>query len=245
MMEENDYLLFEDYIEETMSDAAKLSFERRLKTDAPFLESFNLYKEATHHFKNRFAKEEETLAFKNSLNATATEYFKNQSPKVIKFEPWKYATAACLLLFSGLFFYFNSISGIPTYKDLNTISEINIVERSTNTTVLKKAEEAYNTQSFNEAKIYFEQILAKDTTNSELLFYKAIAQLELSEYMEAENSLTRLSKGTSVYANEALWYLALSKLKQKEYDSCKMILNTIPASADTYSKAQKLVKVLE
>jgi|GEM_PF-1112161 len=245
MMEENDYLLFEDYIEETMSDAAKLSFERRLKTDAPFLESFNLYKEATHHFKNRFAKEEETLAFKNSLNATATEYFKNQSPKVIKFEPWKYATAACLLLFSGLFFYFNSISGIPTYKDLNTISEINIVERSTNTTVLKKAEEAYNTQSFNEAKIYFEQILAKDAVNSELLFYKAITQLELSEYAEAENILTRLSTGTSVYADDALWYLVLSKLKQKDYEACKTILSSIPADTPNYEKAQDLLDKLD
>lgn len=245
MMNENDYLLFEDYLDETMSEAAKLTFESRLKTDATFLESFNLYKEATNHFKNKFAREEETLAFKNNLETTATEHFKKATPKLVKFQPWKYATAACLLLFSGLFFYFNSISGIPSYEDLNTISEINIVERSSNSELLKKAENAFNKQSFTEVKNYLDQILVKDTTNSELLFYKAIAQLELSEYMEAENSLTRLSKGTSVYANEALWYLALSKLKQKDYEACKKIINTIPVQTENYDKSQKLLKKLE
>ena len=48
----------------------------------------------------------------------------------------------------------------------------------------------------------------------------------------------------SIYKNKAIWYLALSKLKQKDFTACKEILLTLPKSSEDYDNAQKILNKL-
>ena len=54
-----------------------------------------------------------------------------------------------------------------------------------------------------------------------------------------------LKSGNSIYKNKAIWNLALSKLKQKDYKSCKEILLTIPADYENYDQVQELLQELD
>lgn len=60
----------------------------------------------------------------------------------------------------------------------------------------------------------------------------------------ADGILTKIAQGNSVYKDKAIWNLALSKLKQKDLESCKKILNRLPKDADNYIKAKELLKKL-
>mgnify|MGYP003474445742 CR=1 FL=1 len=69
--------------------------------------------------------------------------------------------------------------------------------------------------------------------------------LQKEAFQKAENNLAELKSGTSIYKNKATWYLALSKLKQKDYKTCKEILLTIPDDYEDYDQVQELLSELD
>ena len=81
--------------------------------------------------------------------------------------------------------------------------------------------------------------------NPELHYFYAIALIETNDYAKAETLLKEIKSGTSVYKEKATWYLALSNLKQKKLEECKIYLKQIPTDAEDYDNAQKLLKRLD
>ena len=75
----------------------------------------------------------------------------------------------------------------------------------------------------------------RDTTQKEFALLTGIPQTHLNEII----------KGNSAYKNTATWYLALSKLKQEDYDSCKSILLQIPNDYEDYDQVKILLDELK
>lgn len=244
-MNEQDYILFENYLLGDLSETEKSAFEARLKTDSKFNDSFNTYKELSSFLEHKFGNEEASTAFQNNLKNISKTYFeKLDAPKkVVRFKIWKYAVAASVVLLIGIT-VFNNFSS-PVYEDFANYNSISLTVRGEQDALLKTAENAFNTKDFAKAEEAFKSLMLIDKDNAELQFYRAIANVELNKYETAERLLTSLSKGQSAYKNKAIWYLALSHLKQKDYDASLEILKTIPEDADDYNKAQKLIKKLE
>lgn len=243
-MEDQNYILFENYISGILSEGEKESFENRLKSDLEFQERFNTYKGLSGFLKHKFENEDESAAFQNNLKGISNRYFEKQetSKKRVQFKPWQYAIAASVALLIGVF-VFNNLSS-PVYGDYANYNTISLTVRGSNDQLLKTAETAFNTKDFEKADVIFKDLLALDTMNSELKFYRAIANIELNNFEVSDALLEVLSQGNSVYKNKALWYLALSKLKQRDNKACLEILKMIPEDADDYKFAQKLLKQL-
>lgn len=244
-MEEQNYILFEDYISGELSKDEITAFKDRLNTDSEFNKAFTTYKELSGFLENKFEHEEKTISFKNNLKDISDSYFedKTSSSKVIKFNFYKYAIAATVVVFLGIFM-FNQFSN-PSYDDFMSYDEVSLTVRGTQNELKAKAEEAFNTKSFAEAETYFTQLLSEDDSNQELLLYKGVTLLEQNKFDEADALFGKLSQGNSVFKNKSTWYLALSKLKQKQNDSCIEILKTIPEDAEDYRQVQKLLKKLD
>jgi tetratricopeptide (TPR) repeat protein len=243
-MDTQNYTLFEDYLNGTLTENEKISFESNLKNNTIFNEEFNTYKELSGFLEHKFQYEDASAAFQNNLTTISNKHFeKLKTPKrIIKFKTWQFAIAASLLLFFGIQ-YFSPSS--PSYNDFTSYDTISLVLRDSGNKLLTNAEVAFNAKNFIKAEQYFSQLLETDVNNNELKLYKAFSQIELNQFNEADTTLSILSKGNSVYKNKATWYLALSKLKQKEYAACITVLKTIDAEADDYKKAKKLLKKLE
>ncbi|WP_372757236.1 tol-pal system YbgF family protein [Mariniflexile sp.] len=244
-MEEQDYIVFENYLLEALSEAEKNAFEARLNTDTKFKESFNTYKELSSFLKNKFENESASTAFQENLKSISNNYFGNQktSKKIIKFKPWQYAVAASIALLIGIVM-FNNFS-TPVYSDYANYESISLTVRGGQDGLLKTAENAFNTKDFAKAEIAFKELLITDENNTELQFYRGVTNIELNNYALADWLLKGLKEGNSVYKNKATWYLALSKLKQKDYDATLEILKTIPKEAEDYEAAQKLINKLD
>jgi len=86
--------------------------------------------------------------------------------------------------------------------------------------------------------------LQEDATKVELQLYLAICLVEQNKFELADSILTKIIKGNTIYKNKAIWNLGLSKLKQKDYSSCKLVLTSLPKSADDYTQAAKILKKL-
>lgn len=240
-MNEERYILFGQYLENELSAEEKTNFEKQLSEDQEFASAFEIFKDLNLHLENKFGNATELNTFKKNLKSISKEHFKTKKSKVVAFKLWQYAIAASVAIFVGLF-VFQNIN--PSFEDYNNPEMATFIERSDVNENLKLAQEAFNSKKYKTAIPYFEAILTANKS-PEIQYFYAISLLEENQIQKAEANLVELKSGISVYKNKATWYLALSKLKQKEYKSCKEILLTIPDDYEDYDQVQQLLNQLD
>ena len=241
-MKEELYLSFENYLSNELLLKEKIIFENRLQNDLDFKEEFEIYKESTQFLKTKFSAE--TAAFKENLKVIAKESLVENKPKkgkTIQLKTFVYAIAAIFVLFFGLQLFQNNN---PEYGDFNKHEEAHFTERGDLIESLNLAQNAFNNKNYKAAIINFELVL-KEYPRPEIKYFYAISLLEENRFADSEIVLNDIINGQSIYKNTATWYLALSKLKQKDYKSCKTILLTIPSDYEDYAQVEKLLKSLD
>ena len=240
-MNEERYIVFENYLSNELSAEEKTNFEKQLTEDSELASAFEIFKDLNLHLENKFGNQEELKAFKKNLKSISKEHFKTKKPKVVAFKPWQYAIAASVAILVGLF-VFQNIN--PSFDDYNNPEMATFIERGDVNENLKLAQDAFNAKNYKTAITYFEAIL-KESKSPEIQYFYAVSLLETDQFQKAEINLSDLRYGNSIYKNKATWYLALSKLKQKDYKSCKNILLTIPDDFEDYDQVQQLLNELE
>ncbi len=240
-MNEELYITFENYFNNEMSKEDQLKFENQLQNDADVQQKFEIYKEANNFLETKFSLE--TASFKQNLEAISKEHFAEKDQKktkVIAFNPWQYAVAACVTLILGTWFYMQN--SVPKYGDFSNPETAMFLERSVGDANLKKAQNAFNNKNYKKAIVFFQKV--PNINTPELQYFYAISLIETNNYTKAELLLQNIKSGTSVYKNKATWYLALSNLKQNKLEECKSYLIQIPDDAEDYDQAQKLFEKL-
>ncbi len=240
-MNEERYIIFENYLANELSAEEKTNFEKQLSQDKELASAFEIFKELHLHLENKFGNEADLKAFKKNLKSISKEHFKTKKPKVVAFKPWQYAIAASIAVLVGLF-VFQNIN--PSFEDYDNPEMATFVERGDVNENLKLAQDAFNAKNYKTAIPHFEAVL-NSTKSPEIQYFYAVSLLEDNQFQKAETNLSELKSGTSIYKNKATWYLALSKLKQKDYDSCKAILKTIPDDFEDYDQVQELLNELD
>lgn len=240
-MNEEIYTVFESYLQNELSNEDRINLESQLKNDGDLSEKFSIYKENLSFLNQKFSNE--SADFRQNLQNISREHFSqaNQTAKVIRFQPWKYAVAASIVVFFGIWFLMRN--DMPEYSDFNQHEEASFVERGENDANLKAAQDAFNLKNYKEAVIELEALLKKENS-VEIRYFYAISLLEQNQFVKAEKCFNDLKNGNSVYKEKAVWYLALSQLKQKNKEGCIKYLEQISEGSEDYEKAQKLLNDL-
>ena len=241
-MNEEHYLLFDQYLQGELTIEERNSFEKEVSENPEFAAEFRTFKEVMVELQNKFGHVQEREAFKENLSDISDKHFNKNKPKVVKLKPWYYAAAASAAILFGLFF-FNHNSD-PNFEDFNQPEQAYFTERGDAALELKQAEDAFNSKNYKKAIPLFETILKQNKT-AEIQYFYGISLLEENQFVKAESVFNELKSGTSVYKNKAVWNLALSKLKQKDYKASKEILLTIPSDFEHYDKVEELLKELD
>lgn len=240
-MNEENYILFDKYLENELSIDEKNTFEKELSEDHELASAFETFKELNLHLDNKLGNAKELKVFKENLNSISKNNLKTKKVKVIAFKPWQYGVAASIAVLVGLFLFQNTN---PNFEDYNNPEKAYFTERGDIDENLKQAQDAFNNKNYKKAIPYFESVL-KEKKSPEIQCFYAISLLESNQIQKAEVNFNEIKLGTSILKNKALWYLALSKLKQKEYSSCKKILLTIPEDYEDYDQVQQLLNELD
>lgn len=255
MKKEIDYLEIEKFLLDELKGEQLISFKKRLEEDINFANEVALYKEVNATLSHRFSNYEEENKLRNTLEDLGTIHIKKTSNnssrkelnkkevKVFSLTNYsKYLVAASLVLFASLLWIYSNKKA--NYSDFAKFDTIELTVRGENQEHLLAAQNAFNTKEYKKAQKEFELLLKEDTTKVELQLYLAISLLEQNKFELADSMFTKISQGNSVFKNKAIWYLALSKLKQKDYKSCKKELEKLPKTAEDYNKAVKLLSKL-
>lgn len=244
-MEDRDYILFEDYLSDSPTESERETFEKRLKEDKAFREAFQLYSETSSFLEHKFSDKTEREAFKANLSKISNAQSgntKTPTKKVKLLHPWKLAVAASIVVVVG--FFYSLWFTTPVYSDFADYPQISLTVRGITNQNAAQAENAFNSQNYREAIPLLKNLLESEPENREIQLFLAVSLVEENAFAEAEALFDSLLKEPSAYLNQALWYAALGKLKQKEYDETEAILRLIPEEAEEYDQAQKLLKKL-
>jgi len=255
MKKEIDYLIIEKYILNELKGEELLNFEKKLKEDTEFAQEVTLYKEINNTLSSKFSNYAEENKLRNTLEdlnkihiskpveSQIKDEFSKREIKVFSLRKYsKYLLAASLVLFASLI-WMNSTDTV-NYSDYGTHDLLELTVRGDNNEHETIAQKAFNAKDYALAQKELEFLLAEDSTKVELQLYLAICMMEQNKFELADSILTKIAQGNSVYKDKAIWNLALSKLKQKDLESCKNILNRLPKDADNYIKAKELLKKL-
>ncbi|SEA35857.1 tetratricopeptide repeat protein [Psychroflexus halocasei] len=242
-MKEQEYILIENYLADDLTAKELGDFEDKLRTDLEFRETFETYQQVSDQLKHEFTHYSEKEAVKKSIDKVANTYFekKKEQPKKSSFKPWRIGVAAMILILVGIYAY--QEFSTPVYSDYNQYPTVSFQSRGEESESLREAEEAFNSHQFAEAATHFE-VLVKGNDNVEYKLYWAISLVETDQFEKADQLYLDILKSESVFVHEALWFGALSKLKQEDNKAASQLLSQIPEESDRYKEAQKLYKKL-
>jgi hypothetical protein len=241
-MNEEHFLEFDEYLQGEMAVEDKLAFEEQLADQPDLAMAFETYKELQLHLENKFGQADELNAFKQNLKGISKKHFKKSKTKTIALKPWYYGVAASVAVLFGLFFL--NQNSDPAFEDYNQPETAFFTERGEANDNLKLAQDAFNAKQYKTAIPLFETILKTDQS-AEIQYFYGVSLLEENRVVDAETVFNVLKKGNSIYKNKAIWSLALSKLKQKDYKSCKQLLLTIPEDYEGNDQVDALLEDLD
>lgn len=241
-MKEEKYILFDKYLQGELSEEARLDFEKQLSENDELASEFETFKEVQIQLETKFDFAVDRDTYEANLKKISEDHFKTKKSKVFRLKPWHYVAAASVALLFGLFFFNHSSN--PGFEDYHQYENAYFTERGTVDANLKQAEEAFNAKKYAAAIPFFEAVL-KEKKTPEIQYFYGLSLLEANKIQQAEAVFNELKAGNSIYKNKAIWSLALAKLKQKDYKSCREILLSIPSDYENYDKVQELLKALD
>lgn len=240
-MKEEIYLLFDQYLQGELSEKDRLDFEKQLSENAELKSEFETFKEVQLQLETKFDFAVDRETFEANLKNISRDYFKPKKAKLISMKPYVYMAAATVILLLGLFWFHPSE---PKFEDYNQFENAYLTERGEGLELVKEAENAFNAKDYKRAIPLFEAVL-KEKQSAEIQYFYGISLLENNQIKQAEAEFNQIKSGNSVYKNKAIYALALAKLKQKDYKSCKEILLEIPSDYEHYDKVQELLDKLD
>jgi Flp pilus assembly protein TadD len=241
-MNEEMYLSFDRYLAHEMPADERAAFESKLTSDTEFAEKFRLYQEVLEVVGPRYQREDQEIAFRKNLASIGNEEVVEKTGRTVKMNWYLWTAAASVALVCAFFFY--TSSSTPEYSAYAHYEPLTLAERGHEDAAALKAQQAFNTKQYPEAVAAINVLLEHDGKNDALKIYKGISLLELDRVQEANSLFMEVSHTSSVYKDKALWMLALSALKQKDYKTCESFLKRIPAGSPEYEQAQELLNKL-
>lgn len=239
-MDEDIYILIDRYLAGELSVEETQAFEARIKSDTGFAEKVLLYRSLTDDLRSKFSGEEEEARLRANLAAIAqAEIQAEEQAKVISLRWYHWAAAACIALVAVMWFY-RGKSALPEYAEYAFHGTLALAERG-NDSLQQQAEEAFNAKQYPQAIHYLDRLLEADPDNRELQLYRGVALLEVGRIGEAESIFNAIRSSDTAYKHKATWYLALSALKQKDYDRCRALLGQIPEESEDYASAREIL----
>ena len=172
----------------------------------------------------------------------------NRTPRIISMQ--RFVSVAAILLVvcvPAYFLFFNHHTGsTDLYSQYYAPYEANGISRGSNDRTESAIYEKYDDKQYASALQDFSQ-LAADSVSTQLMLIKGICELEINESGEAISEFDQIiNSGDQIYSDQALWYAAMTSLKENKNDQAKQYLQKLvsDSSADHYTEAKELLDKL-
>ncbi|MBU2974752.1 tetratricopeptide repeat protein [Zobellia sp. B3R18] len=230
--------LINGYFEGSLSEEQKREFDHLFETNTDFKTDFEFQEEL-----KRALVKSERKQLKEILSNTNTPHEKEKS-QVIRLRPWLVAASVALLAgISSWLIFFNRpdidsqqlyASNFAPYENV-----VHPIERGEQLEDLKtRAFIAYENAEYIKAIELFQTLNMKNN-DKYIIFYEAIALMQLNKHDEAVPLFEDYIETNGELKERAIWYLALAYLKLDEIEKCKEQLSLLAHKEGFKTKAAK------
>lgn len=243
-MDERDFTLLDNYFNGLLPLQEAQAVRARAASDPAFGEEFSL-REEMEAFPR---KETEREVMIDLLKTVGKDYFKDEiveTPqlKVVRNNIGRWiALAASVTLIAAAVWFFNQPKAAATYQQYAQHAPLSLTVMGNTEQSKTDAETAFNQKDYGRALAALEQVLVTEPNNIKVQLNKGICLLELNRTAEARAVFLLLASGNSALREEAVWYLGLSYLQEKNLAACKAELAKIAPGEAHYEQAQEILR---
>ena len=239
-METNkDYTLFENYLNNKMSDEEKKLFESRLANDEKFSAEYQRHQAAHSAIDFAIAKnlkeqlmyleaEEQKELTKNQKMQEEGKVVSMRKNRSRRLSFIRYASAAVILLLVGFYFLIpkNNLTALELADTYYKTPDYSLRGSNNTATTLTRGIDALKNKNYNKAITTLDSIGVSNGFYIPAQYFQAHALFQNKQYTDAEKRFDLVSNGKDIrYQEVAQWYSLLSCLAQNK--TCTQKLNRI------------------
>ncbi|MFN0175846.1 MAG: tetratricopeptide repeat protein [Saprospiraceae bacterium] len=242
-MNERDSTILDNYFNGLLAPEEARNVQARVASDPDFREEFTLREEMEAFPK----KESEKNALLDLLKEVGKDYFKDEiaeSPqiKIIRNNVRRWiALAASVTLIAVAVWFFRKSDDTPTYQQYAQHTPLSLTVMGNTEQAKVDAETAFNLKDYSKALTALDQVLSDEPDNIKAKLSRGICLLELNRTGEARAVFEPMAAGNSALKEDAVWYVALSYLKENNLEACKAELTKIAVGEAYYAQAQEIL----
>ena len=212
--------LFDQYLNDKLSQLEKNNFELKLQQDTAFRKDFELHKKAI--------KAIEFAAIKEKIHNIGRE---TQQSKTISLRTVLTLAASITLLVGAYFFMMDNYTSGTNYNDI--YASIDFKDPGLPTLMGEAEVEhglddfmiAYKLNKYDEAREIGEKLLVEKPDNDTIQFYLAMIHYEKDEMDAAAEILVDIENLETSIGQKSEWYLAMIDLKNGDIESARESFN--------------------
>lgn len=243
-MEEEDYKLLDQYLQDELPDDQKAAFRQRLKEEEPLAAELEL-RQQMHTYLRTKAQQPDLEATMKNLGST---YFSplEKGAKIVPMNRRRlYVGLSIAAAIALVLLVWNPFDSGNLYNAYAQHPPLALVEKGDALVLAQQAEAAYGEKDYKTAYGLLNELTDLSSENVQLQLALGISALETGRTTKARQLFEELAEGNSALRNYGRWYLALSYLKTEEFAQAKAELQKLDDSDPAlYDKAAELLEEL-
>lgn len=225
------------YLNGELNAEEQQAFEQELRSNTQLQEQVNAYSLLTSTVGKHQQAEQTLPELKRILDPLTHQYFKKEKAKVFTMRRTMYMMAAAASVILILLLALPGTS--PDNYSFDNMPGA-IVRGAEDEKA--KAAQLFNNKQYAEAATAFVQLRATAPADATVDFYLGISLLKTEKYVEALQLFEALVNGTSVYAEDANFFAALSAYHLKQNDKAKQYAEKVKEESRYWKNAKAVLK---
>lgn len=231
----------EAYLNGEMEAVQKQEFEQRLTTDTQLQKQVEELRFLQTTIDKHLQAEQTLPELKKILTPlTQTHFHKAEQQKGGRVISMNRVFAAIALAASVILIFFLFLPGVSV--DGYPVDDMSGAITRGNETQLAKAAQLFNDQKYAEAVTAFQQLKAESPDDATINYHLGISLIKTKNFTEALPLFEALSKGESVYKEEANFFAALSAYNLQLNDKAKEYAAAVKKESKYYKYAKAVLK---
>ena len=243
-MNEEDYKLLDQYLQDELTDDQKTALLERLTSDEALAAALELRQQMHTYLRTQAQQpglEEVMKDLGRTYFAPAKEEIKIVPMARRRWSVWVGVAAAIALIL----LIWNPFGPDNLYQAYADHPPLALVEKGDGQALAQQAEVAYQQGDFATAYPLLNELTALSSANVQLQLALGISALETGRTTKARQFFEELANGNSALRSYGQWYLALSYLKTEDFAQAKIELQKLDdADPALYTKAAQLLEAL-